>query len=753
MAQERLIDLVTPLGTGTLLPIRVQFHDRLARVFELHIDAISKRDDLDANAVLGQGLGLTLELPEGKRHFHAIATQFSLVGMQGRYFHYRIEARPWLWLLSLQFDCQIFQQLSVPDILKKIFADYPDTGVDFQLTGSYQPRDYCVQYRESDFDFVSRLMEEEGIYYFFKHTADKHTLTVVDSASAHAPFPGYDTLRFRPPQTGVQAEAEHITEWRMTHRMHTGISTLDDYDFEKPSVELRVKREDPRDHREAKREAYDYPGEYLVKSDGENLVRVRQEEQRARGVLIEAAGTARGLVVGSLFKLADFSRADQNQEHLVLETEITITDNPPESGILEPASFDCRFSAMPSADPFRPERSTPRPMVRGPQTAVVVGPGGDEIYTDKYGRVKVQFHWDRDGKKDQNASCWVRVAQVWAGKNWGWMTVPRIGQEVIVDFLEGNPDQPIITGRVYNAEQMPPWALPANKTQSGILTRSSPGGSAANANELRFEDKKGSEQVYLHAEKNQDIEVENDETHWVGHDRSKTIDHDETSHIKHDRTETVDNNETISIHGNRTETVDKEEKITVHGGRTEVVDKNESITIHGARTETVDKDEGITIRGARTEKVDKNETITIDGARTETVAKDEKITINGGRTETVAKDETITINGGRTEKVAKDESITISGGRAESVTKDESVTISGARKHTVSKSDNLDVGKTLTINAGDAITITTGSASISMKKDGTIAIKGKDISIDASGEINVKASKEVVIKGSKVNIN
>ena len=255
---------------------------------------------------------------------------------------------------------------------------------------------------------------------------------------------------------------------------------------------------------------------------------------------------------------------------------------------------------MPTAQQFRPKRITPKPFVQGPQTAVVVGPAGEEIYTDKYGRVKVQFHWDRRGKKDENSSCWIRVSHPWAGKNWGAIATPRIGQEVIVDFLEGDPDQPIITGRVYNAEQMPPYDLPANMTQSGVKSRSSKGGGPANFNEIRMEDKKGSEQLFIHAEKNQDIEVENDETHWVGHDRTKTIDHDETSHIKHDRTETVDNNETITIHGQRTETVDKNETITIHMNRGETVDLNETITIGGNRTITVSKSETATVALQRT---------------------------------------------------------------------------------------------------------------------------------------------------------
>jgi len=386
----------------------------------------------------------------------------------------------------------------------------------------------------------------------------------------------------------------------------------------------------------------------------------------------------------------------------LLETEIIITDNPPESGILEPASFNCRFSAMPSADPFRPERTTPRPMVRGPQTAVVVGPGGDEIYTDKYGRVKVQFHWDRDGKKDQNASCWVRVAQVWAGKNWGWMTVPRIGQEVIVDFLEGDPDRPIVTGRVYNAEQMPPWALPANKTQSGILTRSSPGGSVANANQLRFEDKKGGEQVYLHAEKNQDIEVENDETHWVGHDRRKTIDHDETSLIKHDHTEKVGNNENIIIGVNRTENVGS----------------NETVTIALMRTHTIGVNDALTVGAAQEVKVGATRALTVGASQT--------VNVGAGHKVSIGSDQSMAVGGAETRTTAE------------------------ARSTRGDEDDALQVGKNEDNDAGDSVTIKTGSASITMKKDGSIAIKGKDISIDSSGKVNVRASGNIVMKGSKI---
>jgi type VI secretion system secreted protein VgrG len=329
--------------------------------------------------------------------------------------------------------------------------------------------------------------------------------------------------------------------------------------------------------------------------------------------------------------------------------------------------------------------------VQGPQTAMVVGPAGDEIYTDKYGRVKVVFHWDRRGqeKKDENSSCWIRVSSPWAGKAWGGIAIPRIGQEVIVDFLEGDPDQPIITGRVYNAEQPVPYELPANMTQTGIKSRSSKSGTPDNFNEIRFEDKKGEEQVFIHAEKNQDIEVEKDETHWVGHDRTKTIDNDETTHVKHDRTETVDNNETITIGNNRTESVQKDESITIGKNRSESVGENETVSISGKRALTVDKAESISIGDSRTDQISKNEDVSI----------------------------------GKNRQVS------------------------------VGENDSLQVGKKLVLDAGDQITIQTGSASITMKKDGTISIKGKDITIDGSGKINVKASSDVVIKGSKVSQN
>jgi type VI secretion system secreted protein VgrG len=465
----------------------------------------------------------------------------------------------------------------------------------------------------------------------------------------------------------------------------------------------------------------------VQKPHGEQYAGVRIEEFACQFEVAQATSNARGIAPGCLFTLKDHPRTDQNREYLIRSVSYDLEFSAYE-GVPEPggASYRCSFAATSSKQPFRSRRTTPKPFVQGPQTAMVVGPAGDEIHTDKYGRVKVQFHWDRLGKTDENSSCWIRVSHPWAGKNWGAVATPRIGQEVIVDFLEGDPDQPIITGRVYNAEQMPPYDLPANKTQTGIKSRSSLNGSPDHFNEIRFEDKKGSEQLFIHAEKNQDIEVENDETHWVGHDRTKTIDHDETTHVKHDRTETVDNDETITIHANRSERVDVNETISIGANRSITVEKNETATVALMRTHTV----GI------------NEAISVGGAQEITVGAAQAITVGANQTISVGRNQTINAGQNQATNIGKNVSLSAAG--------DEARTISGKRETTITKDDTLNVGKNLIVRATDSISITTGDASITMKKDGTVVIKGKDITVEGGGKINVKAAKNIVMKGSKI---
>src|SRR5882672_1499528 len=486
----------------------------------------------------------------------------------------------WLWFLTRTADCKIFQEKTAPEIIKEVFGDHSMAIFEDGLTGSYAKRDYCVQYRETDFAFVSRIMEEEGIYYYFEHKDGKHTCKLVDSESGHKKLENKASIAYYPPGRALHGNEEYIQSFRQAQRIEPGTVATRSFDFTKPKADLGVKAQNIQQNQSADYEVFDFQGDYVLADNGEHFAKVRVDEFHTEFELAEAETNVRDIAVGHLFSLTNAPRKDQEKDYLIVSADWDLRNNTYEASINEDAAYSCTMTLLQSKQQFRPARSTPRPTMGGPQTAVVVGPGGEEIYTDKYGRVKVQFHWDRYGKKNENSSCWIRVSSPWAGKQWGTISTPRIGQEVIVDFLEGDPDQPIITGRVYNAEQMPPYELPANKTQSGMKSRSSMGGGPANFNEIRFEDKAGSEQVFIHAEKNQDIEVEKDETHWVGQDRKKTIDRDETSHIKHDRTETVDNDETITVHGNRTETVDKNETITIHMNRTETVDVNETISIH-----------------------------------------------------------------------------------------------------------------------------------------------------------------------------
>ncbi len=747
------ITLSSPLPAQDLLFESMTATAGLSALEDLQLGALSEKADIKPTALLGKTVTVTVKLgDDAKRHFHGYVTRFALVGHQGRHYQYRASVRPWLWFLSRTSDCRIFQDMTVPDIVRKVFDDHKVANFEFKLFRSYRKWTYCVQYRESDLNFVMRLLEHEGIYWYFEHSESEHRLVLVDSRSAHDAPAGHESLPFyahgaAPPDT------ETVSHWTFSREIRPGATALDSYDFERPSVDLMVDKHNPNDHDLADAEVYDYQGDYLQAADGTQLVEDWLEEEQSRHHLVQASTNGHSVQTGRLLKLTQHPRDDQNAEYLITSTSIHASVQANESGGEGGNVFHCDFTAIPSSQQFRPLRKTPKPFVQGPQTAVVVGPSGEEIHTDKFGRVKVQFHWDREARKKDlkdKSSCWVRVSHPWAGKNFGMIHIPRIGQEVVVGFLEGDPDQPLITGRVYNAEQMPPWELPANATQSGILTRSSKGGAYGNANAIRFEDKKGAEQLWIHAEKNQDIEVENDETHWVGHDRTKTVDHDETVHVKHDRTETVDNDETITVHHDRTETVDNNETITIGANRTESVGANEDITIGANRTEAVGANETITIGGDRSISVGASETATVALQRTHSVGINETISVGAAQEITVGAAQQISVGANQSTSVGAKQSNSIGSDRSLTVGGAQTTSVARKRTTSIGEDDALTVGKSLTITAADAITLKTGSASITMKKDGTITIKGKDITIDGSGKINVKASSDVVMKGSKI---
>ncbi|MEQ1641455.1 MAG: type VI secretion system tip protein VgrG, partial [Novosphingobium sp.] len=591
--KHRELELKTPLGEDVLLVRDFAMAEELGRLFAIELELLSA-ENIKFEDLLGQNVTLRLNLAgDKKRHFNGYVSSISQALDEGRYARYFATVHPWLWFLTRTTDCRIFQNKTVPEIILEVFKDFDYATYEDNTRATYRKWDYCVQYRESDFNFVSRLMEQEGIYYYHKHEEGKHTLLLVDDPHIHESIPGYEEIPYYPPDKTALRDQECISGWHLKKQLQPCAYALNEYDFVKPHADLKADSKISREHNEAVHEIYDYPGEYAESGDGRSYARTRIQELHTQYEQAQGLGIARGLITGGLFTLSGYPRDDQNREYLVVSVHHSIRCDSLEVGDGGGTSYSNQFTAIDSKTPFRPARTTPKTIVQGPQTAVVVGPKGEEIYTDEHGRVKLQFFWDRYGKKNENSSCWVRVSQLWAGKTWGGIHIPRMGQEVIVEFLEGDPDRPIVTGRVYNGDQTPPYALPANKTQSGIKSRSSQGGTGANFNEIRFEDKKGSEQVYIHAEKNQDNIVENDETTNVGHDRTEDVGHDEKITIVNNRTEKVGVNEDITIGSNRTEKVGIDESITVGANRTKSVGASETCTVALQRTHLVGINETI----------------------------------------------------------------------------------------------------------------------------------------------------------------
>ena len=562
---NRFVSITTPLDKDMLLFYRLNGTEEVSRLFEYEVELLMdsnnaasiRKSGFPINKVLGQAMTVTLSSSTGnKRYFHGLVTQFKQHGTLDDFYLYRAVLRPWLWFLTHTSNCRIFQQLSVSDIIKRVFIGHGFSDFRIELEKTYPVLDYCVQYRETDFNFVSRLMENEGIFYFFEHSNNKHLLIISDSDMDFQSVSGYDTIPYFPPENTEQRKQDHIFEWHTAHQVQAGAYVLNDYDFEKPRSSLIAKFTETMSYSHADGECYDYPGNYFQASVGNSYANIRLDELQTEYQIIQGKGNALGLTTGMLFSLKDHEVTPENTKHIIISANFAIVSNQYRSTSLEGTSYECSFKAIRSTQRFRPQRLTPIPFVHGPQTATVVGVKGEEIWTDKYGRIKVQFHWERDGKNNEDSSCWIRVATPLAGKQWGWVSLPRIGQEVVVSFLEGNPDRPLITGSVYNANQMPPYTLPANQTQSGIKTRSSKEGTTENFNEIRFEDKKGKEELYVHAEKDFNCVIENNETRKIGLDKKDAG--NQTLDIYNHRTTTLKmGNDTLTVEkGNRETNVD-----------------------------------------------------------------------------------------------------------------------------------------------------------------------------------------------------
>ncbi|ECS0121506.1 type VI secretion system tip protein VgrG [Salmonella enterica] len=510
----------------------------------LNLGYVSPAANLPLKPMVGKDLCVNIELDGGgKRHISGLVTAARVVGHEGRSVTYELRMEPWVKLLTHTSDYKAFQNKTVVDILDEVLAEYP-YPVEKRLVESYPVRTWQVQYGETDFDFLQRLMQEWGIYWWFEHSEDSHTLVLADAISAHKACPDSPLVEWH--QEGLKLDKEFIHTITANESLRTGQWVLDDFDFTKPRSLLANTVANPRETGHATYEHYEWPGDYFDKSEGEMLTRIRMEAQRSPGSRVLGGGNIRTLMTGYTFTLENYPTAEVNQEYLLMQTLLFVQDNAQHSGQDQHFTFSTRFELHSTREVFRPQRTVSKPHTKGPQSAIVTGPAGQEIWTDQYGRVKVQFGWDRYGKMDENSSCWIRVSYPWAGKGFGMIQIPRIGQEVLVDFKNGDPDLPIIVGRTYNQDTMPPWGLPGMASQSGIFSHSLYGG-PTNGNMLRFDDKTGAEEVKFHAEKDLNTTVKNNETHTVMVDRTKTIIKNETNSIGEDRNTTVTKNDGLSV--------------------------------------------------------------------------------------------------------------------------------------------------------------------------------------------------------------
>ncbi|MGK2231238.1 MAG: type VI secretion system secreted protein VgrG [Colwellia sp.] len=569
--QHRLVAISTPLKDDVLILREAKYQEHLGKPFEMDVELVSTDESVSFEEILGKNVTVRLETNDEDRYFNGIVTVFKQKESFEQHAVYCATVRPWLWLLSLSQHCRIYQQKSYPEIIKSVFDDMDFSDYEDRLTGKYDKQEYVVQFNETDLDFVTRIMQQEGIFYFFKHTNGKHTLILQDdtvTANNLGEVP-YFELKDHSRHKGV----EGITQWENHQQVKTGGISLSSYDFQLPTKNLTATTLDPKVNSLSSFQKYTYEGNYSERAAGDHYTKMLMEQENATQEQKAFSGNMRILTAGANFTLTEHMRDDQNANYYVTQFSCVMRSDELMVNVNKEKSFMYEFSAcaIPAKCSFRPEISVRKPVMQGPQTATVVGKTKEEIWTDKYGRIKVHFHWDKQSKSDELSSCWMRVSQSMAGKNWGSIYIPRVGQEVIVDFLQGDPDQPVVIGCVYNGSSLPPHSLPNNATFSGFKSRSTKNG--GQFNELRFDDKQGEEQLFIHAAKNQDIMVNNDCFETVGSDRHLTV--------KQDQFVKVENNRFEDISADHIEKIGKDFNLNIVGKEAKEVGESLSLKVNG----------------------------------------------------------------------------------------------------------------------------------------------------------------------------
>jgi type VI secretion system secreted protein VgrG len=711
----------------------------LGRLFDFRVQFFPKDGEPLVSAdIVGQDALLAVAVREGAvRHVHGWVRGLESLGMVNGRRRYRLLVVPKLWRQTQTVRSRIFQHKAVPDILKAVLKE---AGVDFRLSlhGSYAEREYCVQYRESDFAFLSRLMEWEGLYYFFEHTEDTHTLVVMDRPEAHAALPDGAVLPVR--EEGARAhDEEFVSHLERVHRLRPGAVHLKDYDFEKPSLDVSGKSKASEGL--AALELYDYPAGYVTPGEGKAAARARLEAAKVGGLTVAGTSVAPRLTPGYLLEVDSPGDGTFAGEYLI--TEVVHDGRHPDvfaGGEALQGLYRNHFQLLPKGTPFRPRRTTPVPNIAGPQTATVTGPAGEEIHTDAHGRIKVQFHWDREGKKDDKSSCWVRVGQPWGGPAWGDVWLPRIGQEVVVRFLEGDPDRPLVAGAVYNGANAVPYALPDEKTKSTRKSASSLGSNGFN--EVRVEDAAGAEEVFTHAQKDEDLLTENDKVQEVrGY---------EDLLVKKDRKRTVEGHQQLLVM--------KDDVGVVEGNQTLLVQKNRDTTTAGSHDESVEGNQAMTVGGNLTGLVVQGAMENVGAAKATTIGGGYSVNVALAFNEATGAARLMQIGGLHVEYVAGSRQETVAKDKQAKVGADWQVEVDGQVQLTVGKDDTQNVQKEALLQVKEEVgwlaqkfelkadtykLVVNDKLILSIEKNGNVKLSANTLTLDGS---------DIKFKGAKVKL-
>jgi type VI secretion system secreted protein VgrG len=655
--KNRLLQVTTPLGDDNLLVTGFRGTEEISNLFHFELDLIAERStQIEFNDLIGSEITLKVATPgeeseEEWRYISGICSCFSQGDRNEEFTGYCAEVVPKVWLLTRQAQSRIFQQKSVADILKEVLAGF---DCEYELHGQYEPREYCVQYRETDFDFASRLMEEEGIYYLFKHSERGHKLVIADTLRSHPDVPGLTEARYGMTRGGARKE-DHILSWRKSHSIRASKYALWDHHFQQPTQNLEAKarviesvRAGSVEHKlngqsNGSLEIYDFPGGYAGRFDGvspsgadqparlqkifednQRTAKLRMEAETVKALKILGTSNCRNFIAGHKFTVENHFDANDDYVLVSLTQDASMKDAYTSGSGADELYYSNSFTCIPLALPFRPERRTAKPQINGVQHAVVTGPSGEEIFTDKYGRVKVQFYWDRQGKKDANSSCWLRVSTLWAGKGWGSVNIPRIGQEVIVAFVEGNPDAPVVVGSVYNRAAMPPNTLPDKKVVCGMKSNTHKG---QGYNEMSMDDTAGKEKITVHGQYNMDTTVEHDHSLTVRNNRSATVDVDDK--------ENVGSNQKIGIGSNQSLTVGSNQDSSIGASRTAKVGADDKESVGSNQTISIGANQNITTGGSRTTNIGTSDSLNVGAAQTISVSGPISITSGASITLTV----------------------------------------------------------------------------------------------------------------------